>query len=140
MSCKQNITFKFQYRTMHKNPICMKKTSETEMETLLPLSAISSTTSRACTSITTSAPRVMRCCLVSLPRTKATTSFSCSWSRSQKSRSPWGPPLMASWTSRVQYTWEAQRTTWPGHSFTHSVRGEMMYAWKGILKLVLYIK
>lgn len=42
-----------------------------------PLSAISATTSLACTSIVTSAPRVMRCCFVSFPRTSSTMLLSC---------------------------------------------------------------
>ena len=42
-----------------------------------PFSAISNTTSRACTSIVTRAPSVILCCLVSLPLTSATILFSC---------------------------------------------------------------
>lgn len=94
-----------------------------------PLSANSITASLACTSITTRAPRVVRACFVSLPRTSSTISPSCFCSTFQYSFSPVGAARMASCTSRVQYACDAHNTTWPGQSMTQFVLGSMAYAY-----------
>mmetsp|Transcript_31101 Transcript_31101/g.92588 ORF Transcript_31101/g.92588 Transcript_31101/m.92588 type:complete len:265 (-) Transcript_31101:1501-2295(-) len=90
---------------------------------------MSAVTSRACTSITTSAPHVARSKLVSRPRTRPTMRLSCSEHFSAYAARPLEPPVrIASVTSRVQYTCEQLSTSWPGHSRIHCALSALAYA------------
>mmetsp|Transcript_30416 Transcript_30416/g.76132 ORF Transcript_30416/g.76132 Transcript_30416/m.76132 type:complete len:214 (+) Transcript_30416:454-1095(+) len=84
------------------------------------------TTSRACTSSTTSAASVLRCSLVSCPRTFSTMSIS--WSAHRFWCAGMVPVLSASSVCDVQYRDPMHSTTCPGHSIIQSVRLAVAYA------------